>query len=109
MCISKKQNFHFQKARIRKYTERNVNTLIKLGIAQLYAKNPRYPKAIAYLERIKEIMPENTDIYIALGDVYVDQNNASEAVKNYNQAVYKDAKLTVPLVKIGVFTCVQEI
>lgn len=85
----------------KRYTERNVNTLIKLGIAQLYAKNPRYNKAIAYLEKIKEIKPENTDIYIAIGDVYVEQNNASAAVVNYNQAVYKDAKLTVPLVKIG--------
>ncbi len=85
----------------KKYSERNVNTLIKLGVAQLYAKTPRYNKAIAYLERIKEIMPENTDIYIALGDLYVEQNNASAAVVNYNQAVYKDAKFTVPLVKIG--------
>ncbi len=87
--------------RAKKYTDRDVNTLIKLGLAQLYAKNPRYKKAIAYLEKIKEIKPDNTDIYMALGDVYINENDASEAIKNYNQAVYKNPKLISPLVKIG--------
>jgi tetratricopeptide (TPR) repeat protein len=85
----------------KKYTEKNIITLIKLGEAQLYAKNPRYMKSVAYLEKAKEIAPKNTDVYVALGDVYVDQNNASIAVTNYNKAVYIDPKLAIPLVKIG--------
>lgn len=102
-----KADVYFKKAELslpkkaKKFTEANVNTLIKLGIAQLYATSPRYNKAIAYLEKAKEAAPDNTDIYIALGDIYVDQNNASTAVTNYNKAVYLNPKLTVPKVKIG--------
>jgi len=85
----------------KKYTDKDIVTLIKLGQAQLYASNPRYQKAVTFLERAKEIAPNNTDVYVALGEIYEAQNNASTAVANYNKAVYINSKLTVPLVKIG--------
>ena len=85
----------------RKYSEKNILTLIKLGQAQLYAKEPRYQKAINYLNKAAEIAPNNTDIYVALGEVYESQNSASDAIKYYNKAVYINPSLTIPLVKIG--------
>jgi tetratricopeptide (TPR) repeat protein len=96
----KKAELTFPKNK-RKYTDKNILTLIKLGQAQLYAKEPRYQKATNYLEKAVEIAPKNTDAYVALGEIYESQNSASEAVKYYNKAVYIDPKLTVPLVKIG--------
>jgi len=96
----KKAELTFPKNK-KKYTDKNILTLIKLGQAQLYAKEPRYLKATNYLEKAIEISPKNTDAYVALGEIYESQNSASEAVKYYNKAVYIDPKLTVPLVKIG--------
>jgi tetratricopeptide (TPR) repeat protein len=85
----------------KKFTEKDINVLVKLGLAEIYAKHPRYTKALAYLEKAKEYAPENTSVYVAMGDVYIDQNSASAAIVNYNQAVYKNPKLYEPLVKIG--------
>ena len=85
----------------KKFTEKNVTTLIKLGEAQLYAKEPRYQKAIAYLESAKLIAESNTDIWVTTGAIYEAQGNASAAIFNYNKAVYINPKLVVPLVKIG--------
>ncbi len=96
----KKAELLFPK-KVKKYNDKNITALIELGTAQLYAKNPRYQKAVSYLAKAIELAPKNTDVYISLGDVYVDQNNASEAVKNYNKAVFIDPKLFIPLVKIG--------
>ena len=85
----------------KKYTEKDIVVLMKLGSAQLYAAKPRYNKAVAYLEKAKEGAPNNTDVYITLGDIYVSQNNASTAVANYNKAVYLNPELAIPKVKIG--------
>jgi tetratricopeptide (TPR) repeat protein len=93
----------------KKFTAKDYTLLIKLGLAQLYAQKPRYNKAVMYLERAKNAnvevskdpKKENPDIYVALGDIYVDKNDASEAVKNYNKAVWIDPSSYEPLVKIG--------
>jgi tetratricopeptide (TPR) repeat protein len=87
--------------KIKKYTAQNVTTLIKLGQAQLYARNPRYGKAIGYLERAKAIAPENTDVWLASGEILESQGNASAAVTNYNKAVYINSKIAIPYVKVG--------
>jgi tetratricopeptide (TPR) repeat protein len=87
--------------KVKKTTERNVTTLIKLGEAQLYAKEPRYQKAVAYLESAKLVAENNTDIWVTTGAIYEAQGNASAAIFNYNKAVYINPKLVVPLVKIG--------
>jgi tetratricopeptide (TPR) repeat protein len=85
----------------KKYTEKNVNALIKLGESQLYAREPRYQKAITYLESAKAVAPNNTDSWVTTGEIYETQGNASAAIFNYNKAVYINPKLVVPLVKIG--------
>jgi len=87
--------------KVKKFTEKNVTTLIKLGDAQLYAKEPRYQKAVAYLEAAKLAAENNTDIWVTTGEIYEAQGNASAAIFNYNKAVYINPKLVVPLVKIG--------
>lgn len=93
----------------KKFTDNDFNLLVKLAMAQLYSPKPRYNKAIAYLERAKAasvIIAQKTKkevpaVYMALGDIYNEMNNASLAVSNYNKAVYIDDKLYEPIVKIG--------
>jgi len=94
------------------FTDNDYTLLIKLGQAQLYSPKPRFQKAIAYLERAKaasvdlgtrtkKLSNEKPEVYIALGDVYLEMNDASAAVANYNKATFINPDLAEPIVKIG--------
>lgn len=98
--------------KFKKFTDNDFTLLIKLGQAQLYSPKPRYYKAIAYLEkakaasadlgtRTKKLSNEKPEVYIALGDVYLEMNDASAAVANYNKATFINPDLAEPIVKIG--------
>lgn len=86
----------------KKFTEQHYHILIKLATAQLYAKEPRYKKAIAYLEKAKEFAPTNPDVANALGDVYMNKGEASNAIANYQRAKSLNPTNPVYLVKIGI-------
>lgn len=96
----------------KKFTDNDFILLIKLGQAQLYSPKPRYQKALAYLERAKaasvdlgtrtkKLSNEKPEVYIALGDLYLEMNDASSAVANYNKATFINPDLAEPIVKIG--------
>ncbi len=75
--------------------------LTKLGTSQLLGNVNRFNKAISYLTRASEIEPNNPSIYLALGDVYLMQNDAKNALANYNRSLYFDPKSPLPKIKIG--------
>ena len=85
----------------KKFTAKDIVTSIKLAQAQLYSSSPRHQKAIAYLERTKEASPNNTDVFIASGEIYESKNDASQAVINYNKAINFNPKLVAPMVRVG--------
>ncbi len=85
----------------KKYLDVHYQLLIKLATAQLYAKDPRYKKAIAYLTKGKEFAPNNPNIPNALGDVYMQKNEVSNAIANYNRALFLNPTNPVYKVKIG--------
>jgi len=82
-------------------TPRHALILTKLGSSQLLGKVNRYDKAISYLSRAKEIDPENPSIYLAMGDVYIAQNDGKNALASYNRALSLDPKSPLPKIKIG--------
>ena len=86
----------------KKFTEQHFQILIKLATAQLYAKEPRYKKAFAYLEKAKEFAPTNPDVANALGDIYMNKSEASNAIANYNRALFLNPTNPVYKVKIGI-------
>lgn len=99
-------------SKYKKFTDYDFTLLIKLAQAQLYSPKPRYQKALAYLEkakaasvdlgtRTKKLSNEKPEVYIALGDVYLEMNDASSAVANYNKATFINPDLAEPIVKIG--------
>jgi tetratricopeptide (TPR) repeat protein len=83
------------------YTPELATILTKLAAAQLYGKVNRLNLAISYLNRAKIINPADPNIYLTLGDVYIKQGDASNALFNYNQALNKDPKSPLPKIKIG--------
>src|SRR5512133_3383643 len=89
------------KLKKKEYTPQLATILTNLAAAQLYGKNNRFKKAIAFCERAKVINPADPNIYLTLGDVYITMNDASNALVNYNQALNKDPKSPLPKIKIG--------
>jgi len=83
------------------YTPQQAVILTKLALAQLFGKVHRYKAAINYLNRAKVINPDDPNIYLALGGVYIRMNDASNALFNYNQALNKDPKSPLPKIRIG--------
>ncbi|MCX6237057.1 MAG: tetratricopeptide repeat protein [Bacteroidia bacterium] len=75
--------------------------LAKLGSAQLLGNINRYNKALNYLLRAKEIDPNNPSVYIELGNVYIRQNDATNALASYKMALYLDPKSPLSKIKIG--------
>ncbi len=85
----------------KKYTEHHITLLINLGLAQTYGKNPRYKKAMGFLNKAGEIQPDNPNIIDAMGDVYMDSNDASGAIQKYNRALFLNPSNPIYQVKIG--------
>ncbi len=83
-------------------TIKDALLLTKLGYSQLLNdKITRYKKAQNYLNRAKEIDPENPKIYLALGDMYLQKNDGKNALANYNKALSLNPKSPLPKIKIG--------
>jgi len=80
---------------------RDALVLTKLGSSQLLGNINRYNKALGYLNRAAEIDPNNPSIYLALGDVYIMQNDAKNALASYNKALHLDPKSPLSKIKIG--------
>jgi len=99
---------HFKKAeasipvKVKLLTEKDARLLTKLGYAQfLNEKIIRYKKALGYLNRAKEIAPEDPLIYLALGDLYLLKNDGKNALASYNKALSLNPKSPLPKIKIG--------
>jgi tetratricopeptide (TPR) repeat protein len=92
--------------KVKKYTAKNRETLLELMSAELYAEHPRYKRAYKLGDLAKSMATENPemdspDIYIALGDVYLSNMKPSDAIQNYNRALYLDPNNVLLLTKIG--------
>jgi len=82
-------------------TPKDARILTKLGTSQLLGKVNRYDKAINYLFRAKEIDPNNASIYLALGDVYIRQNDGKNSLASYNKALSLNPASPLPKINIG--------
>ncbi|HAQ20814.1 MAG TPA: hypothetical protein DCR40_16515 [Prolixibacteraceae bacterium] len=98
---------HFAKAeaslplKAKLLSTRDARILTKLGTVQLLGSVVRYNKALNYLNRAKEIDPNNALIYLAIGNVYMQKNDGKNALANYNRALSLDPKSPIPKIKIG--------
>jgi len=88
-------------AKLKFMSPRDARILTKLGTSQLLGTVNRFNKAINYLTRAQEIDPNNAAIYLAMGNVYIMQNDAKSALASYNRSLYFDPKSPLPKIKIG--------
>jgi len=82
-------------------TAKDARLLSELGSAQLLGEVNRYNKAINYLTKAKVIDPNSASICLALGDVYIRNNDMKNALANYNKALSLDPTSPLAKIKIG--------
>lgn len=95
-------------AKAAKCLEKDVKVLINLGVAQIYGKNKRYDKALKYLNKAKEAtvnkktgLGSNAEVFFAIGDVCLSNNQHSDAIKNYRTALSINSKFVEAQLRIG--------
>jgi tetratricopeptide (TPR) repeat protein len=62
-------------------------TYLYIGESYTLLGKKDFVEAMNYLSKAKAISPKNPEIYVAIGDVYLQQINGTEAIKNYNEAL----------------------
>ena len=81
----------------------NSEATVLLKIAEVYinADNKDIAEAQKLLDQAIKLEPFNPEIYLAIGDAYLEQNNGTEAIKKYNQAETMDANFVQAILRQG--------
>lgn len=80
---------------------KDYKTFLYIGEAYTELGKKNFNEALAYLGRAKTIDPKNPEVYVAIGDVYLEQANGTEAVKYYNEALKLNANYVKAYVRTG--------
>ncbi len=82
------KNSESTKAKYKINSEATV--LMKIADAYINADTKDIAEALTLLDQAVKLEPYNPEIYISRGDAYLEQNNGSEAIKNYEMASNMD-------------------
>ncbi len=80
---------------------KDYSTLLDIGEAYTELGKKDYNAALSYLGRARILEPQNPEIYVAIGDVYLEQANGTEAVRFYNDALKIDPNYVNAHVRTG--------
>lgn len=80
---------------------KDVKVMIAVAQANLDASNKNPDYAIEILNKAKELDPKNPDIFITIGDAYLEKNEGGQAVTNYERAVELNANNPKALLHLG--------
>jgi len=84
--------------------KKDVDQLVYIGRAYIYADKPDYKKAIAVLNRAVAKDSKNAPAYMYLGEAYYRDRNQNEAYKNFRIATTLDPALLRAKLQLGVIT-----
>lgn len=100
-------NAAFQRALIKfpknkkKYTEIHGLVYIKMAFACMLGNKQRFPQAVTYINKAKEIAPQSYEIAMMAGDIYLARKDGSNAIQNYSLAESVNEKSPLPLIRKG--------
>jgi tetratricopeptide (TPR) repeat protein len=80
---------------------KDYKTLLYIGEAYTELGKKNFQDALIYLGRAKTLEPQNPEVYVAIGDVYLEQNDGSNAVKFYNEALKINSNYVKAYVRTG--------
>ncbi|MXN92895.1 tetratricopeptide repeat protein [Flavobacterium sp. Sd200] len=84
--------------------KKDVEQLVYIGRAYIYADNPDYKKAVAVLNKAVEKDSKNALAYMYLGEAYYRDRDQNNAYKNYRTATTLDPSLLRAKLQLGVIT-----
>lgn len=84
--------------------KRDVEQLIYIGRAYIYADKPDYAKAIAALNKAVAKDSKNAQAFLYLGEAYYRNRDQNNAYKNYRTASELDPSLLRAQLQLGVIT-----
>lgn len=80
---------------------KNATVLLKIAEVYTNSETKSLPDAMTLLTQASKIDPKNPAILLALGDVYLEQNEGTKAIENYEKAGSLDTKSPMPLLRQG--------
>jgi tetratricopeptide (TPR) repeat protein len=83
---------------------KNKNALVLMKIAECYTQSEKKDlmSAFTFLTKAQMLDPKNPEIYILMGDAYLeDNNNGTKAIENYEKATEFDKSSVKAILRIG--------
>lgn len=80
---------------------KNATVLMKIAEAYTNAPTKNLTDAFTLLAQAAKLEPKNPEVYILTGDAFLEQNNGTKAVENYEKAGTLDPKSPKALLKQG--------
>ncbi|MFM7023630.1 MAG: tetratricopeptide repeat protein [Flavobacteriales bacterium] len=82
---------------------KSKNATVLYKIAEVYIKAPKQnlPEAFILLNNAAKLEPKNPEIYILMGDAFLEQENGSQAIVYYEKATTLDPNSTKALLRTG--------
>lgn len=81
--------------------EKNATVFMKIAEAYIAAPTKNLTDAFTLLAKATKLEPKNPEVYILTGDAFLEQNNGTKAVENYEKAGVLDPKSSRALLKQG--------
>lgn len=80
---------------------KNANVLINIAEAYLEGETKSPDDAIAMLTQATKLDAKNPEIYILMGDAYLEKNDGSKAIENYEKATSLNPKSSTATLRVG--------
>ncbi len=80
---------------------KNATVLLKIADAYINADKKNLPEAFTLLATATKLEPKNPEVYLLTGDAYLEQNDGTKAIENYEKAGSLDSKSVQALLRQG--------
>jgi tetratricopeptide (TPR) repeat protein len=81
--------------------EKNATVLMKIAETYINADKKNLPEAFTLLAKAAKLEPKNPEVYLLTGDAYLEQNDGSKAIENYEKAGSLDPKSVQAILRQG--------
>jgi len=98
-----KSNDNFNKAQV-DMRRKDFEEFLYIGRAFLNTETPNYASALLFLNKAKEIQPNDAQVLLSLGDAYYGEGKINEAYSSYRNAYDADKSVLRAKLQLGVIT-----
>lgn len=81
--------------------KKNATVLLKIAETYINAEKKSLPDAFTLLATATKLEPKNPEVYLLTGDAYLEQNDGSKAIENYEKAASLDPKSVIAILRQG--------